>query len=84
MSLLVSNMCVYCGVGEKGYRKQQRCSLPRPFIGRQSTGVYSSLLVPVIHDWCHKCRGMYYPVVGMVHIKDSLLLIGKKGIKCFI
>ena len=34
---------------------------------------------PVIHDWCNKGRGMYYPVCGMVHIKESLLLIGKSG-----
>ena len=34
---------------------------------------------PVLHDWCNKCRGMCYPVCGMVHIKDPLLLIGKSG-----
>ena len=32
---------------------------------------------PVLHDWCNKDRGMRYPVCGMVHIKESLLLIGK-------
>ena len=32
---------------------------------------------PVLHDWCNKGRGMYYPVCGMVHIKEPLLLIGK-------
>ena len=32
---------------------------------------------PVLHDWCKKGRGMYYPVCGMVHIKEHLLLIGK-------
>ena len=31
----------------------------------------------VLHDWCNKGRGMYYPVCGMVHIKEPLLLIGK-------
>ena len=31
---------------------------------------------PVLHDWCNKCRGMCYSVCGMVHIKESLLLIG--------
>ena len=24
---------------------------------------------PVLHDWCNKDRGMYYPVCGMMHIK---------------
>ena len=32
---------------------------------------------PVLHDWCNKGRGMYYPVCGMMHIKEPLLLIGK-------
>ena len=31
----------------------------------------------VLHDWCNKGRGMCYPVCGMVHIKEPLLLIGK-------
>ena len=26
---------------------------------------------PVLHDWCNKGRGMYYPVCGMVHIKEA-------------
>ena len=29
---------------------------------------------PVLHDWCNKGRGMCYPVCGMVHIKEPLLL----------
>ena len=32
---------------------------------------------PMLHDWCNKGRGMCYPVCGMVHIKETLLLIGK-------
>ena len=32
---------------------------------------------PVLHDWCNKGRGMYYPVCEMVHIKEPLLIIGK-------
>ena len=28
----------------------------------------------VLHDWCNKGRGMCYPVWGMVHIKEPLLL----------
>ena len=33
----------------------------------------------VLHDWCNKGRGMCYPVCGMVHIKEPLLLIGRVG-----
>ena len=32
---------------------------------------------PVLHDWCNKGCGMCYPVFGMMHIKEPLLLIGK-------
>ena len=28
---------------------------------------------PVLHDWCNKGRGMWYPVCGMIHIKEPLL-----------
>ena len=35
---------------------------------------------PVLHDWCNKGRGMCYPVCGMVHTKEPLLLIGKSSI----
>ena len=35
---------------------------------------------PVIHDGCTKGRGMCYPVCGMVHIKEPLLLIGKSSL----
>ena len=31
---------------------------------------------PVLHDWCNKGRGICYPVCGMMHIKEPLLLIG--------
>ena len=34
---------------------------------------------PVFHDWCNKGRGMCYPVCGMVHIKEPLLLIGNSS-----
>ena len=37
-------------------------------------------LVPAsVHDWCNKGCGMCYPVCGMVHIKEPLLLIGKSS-----
>ena len=35
---------------------------------------------PVLHDWCNKGRGMCYPVCGMTHIKEPLLLIGKNSL----
>ena len=35
---------------------------------------------PVLPDWCNKGRGMCYPVCGMVHIKEPLLLIGKSSL----
>ena len=31
---------------------------------------------PVFHDWCNKDRGMCYPVCGMMHIKEPLLVLG--------
>ena len=33
----------------------------------------------VLHDWCNKGCCMCYPVCGMVHIKETLLLIGKSS-----
>ena len=35
---------------------------------------------PVLHDWCNKGRGMCYPVCGMMHIKEPLLLFGKSSL----
>ena len=32
------------------------------------------------NDWCNKGCGMYYPVCGMMHIKEPLLLIGKSSL----
>ena len=34
---------------------------------------------PVLHDWCNKDRGMYYPVSVIVRIKEKLLLIEKNS-----
>ena len=33
------------------------------------------LILAMLHDWCNKGCGMCYPVCGMVHIKEPLLLI---------
>ena len=35
---------------------------------------------PVPHDWCNKGCGMCYPVCGMMHIKEPLLLIEKSSL----
>ena len=35
---------------------------------------------PVLHDWCNKGRAMCYPVCGIVHIKEPLLLIDKSSL----
>ena len=40
----------------------------------------SVLNKPVLHGWCNKGHGMCYPVCGMVHIKEPLLLINKSSI----
>ena len=34
---------------------------------------------PVVHDWCNKGREMCYSFLGMMHIKVSMLLIGKSS-----
>ena len=38
------------------------------------------LFQPVLHNWCNKGCGMCYPVCGMVHIKEPLLLIDKSSL----
>ena len=42
--------------------------------------IHSSSFQPVLHDWCNKGRGICYPVCGMVHIKEPLLLIDKSSL----
>ena len=37
--------------------------------------LFQTMFQPVIHNWRNKDYGMYYPVYGMVPIKDPLLLI---------
>ena len=45
-----------------------------------STHFIYSYMVSVLHDWFNKGRGMWYPVCGMVHIKEPLLLIRKSSL----
>ena len=35
----------------------------------------------VRHNWCNRGHGMWYPVCGIVHVKDPLLLIIKSAYK---
>ena len=39
----------------------------------------SDVIIVRDHDWCNKDHGMCYPVCGMVHIKEPLLLTGKSS-----
>ena len=43
-------------------------------------GYFDFMTISMDHDWCNKGRGMCYPVCGMVHIKEPLLLIGKSSL----
>ena len=46
-------------------------------------GLFSSVnfsFKPVLHDWCNKGCGMSYPVCGMMHINELLLLIDKSSL----
>ena len=45
-----------------------------------STSFNIILFQPVLHNWHNNGCGMYYPVCGMMHIKESLLLIGKSSL----
>ena len=40
----------------------------------------TELFKPVLHNWCNKGCGMCYPVYGMMHIKEPLLLIRKSSL----
>ena len=40
----------------------------------------SHIFQPVLHDWYKKDRGVCYPVCGMMHIKEHLLLIGNSSL----
>ena len=61
----------------------ERSLMVRCFVGSILHGVdplsYFSFQ-PVLHDWCNKGHGMCYPVCGMVHIKEPLLLIDKSSL----
>ena len=46
---------------------------------RWMCGCVLILFQPVLHHWFNKGCGMCYPVSGIVHIKEPLLLIGKSS-----
>ena len=83
LHLYLGNIAVTCSV------RGARCSsVVRAFshgamghlIDPSWGGPIELFLVPArLHDWCNKGHGMCYPVCGMVHIKEPLLLIGKSS-----
>ena len=50
------------------------------YIKLNASSLFYFSFQPVLHDWCNKGRGMCYPVCGMVHIKEPLLLIDKSSL----
>ena len=47
--------------------------------GRQIDPLIYFSFQPVLQDWYNKGHGMCYPICGMVHIKEPLLIIGKSS-----
>ena len=73
--------CLLLGAGHSS--EVERSLMVRWVIGSILHGVDSLSYFsfqPVLHDWCNKGRGMCYPVCGMVHIKEHLLLIDKSSL----
>ena len=76
-------LCVIICIGAGRSLEVERSLMMRWVVGSILHGVdplsYFSFH-PVLHDWCNKGRGMCYPVCGMVHIKEPLLLIDKSSL----
>ena len=82
MKVLVVHVVVNtAGVGHSS--EVERSLMVRWVVGSILNGVdplsYFSFQ-PVLHNWCNKGCGMCYPVCGMVHIKEPLLLINKSSL----
>ena len=81
MPLQFFRACYTVGAGRSS--EVERSLMVRWVVGSIPHGVdplsYFSFQ-PVLHDWCNKGRGMCYPVCGMVHIKEPLLLIDKSSL----
>ena len=79
----VTCMLTPTSVGARRSSEVERSLMVRWVVGSILHGVdplsYFSFQ-PVLHDWCNKGRGMCYPVCGMVHIKEPLLLIDKSSL----
>ena len=73
--------CFFLGAGRSS--EVERSLMVRWIVGSILHGVdplsYLSFQ-PVLHNLCNKGRGMCYPVCGMVHIKEPLLLIDKSSL----
>ena len=69
------NTCAFVAAN-KVCTSQVSCNVNR----RAAFLLFHFSLQPVLHDWCNKGCGMYYPVCGMMHIKEPLLLIGKSSL----
>ena len=68
---------------QNNYKLVERSLMVRWVVGSILHGVDPLsyfLFQPVLHDWCNKGHGMCYPVCGMVHIKEPLLLIDKSSL----
>ena len=76
-------MCMYNNLGAGRSSEVERSLMVRWVVGSILHGVdplsYFSFQ-PVLHDWCNKGCGMCYPVCGIVHIKEPLLLIDKSSL----
>ena len=63
--------------GKEMLLKKQTHGVTWAIVLLSSVGYFS--FQPVLHDWCNNGRGMCYPVSGMVHIKEPLLLLEKSS-----
>ena len=56
-----------------------KCGSLHQYSGEVWTEIFLDMFQPVLHDSYNRGHGMCYPVCGMVHIKEPLLLIGKSN-----
>ena len=81
LSLTDPMTCIHKGAGRSS--EVERSLMVRWVVGsilHRVDPLSYFLFQPVLHDWCNKGRGMCYPVCGMVHIKEPLLLIDKSSL----
>ena len=68
------NACVRRGAGRNS--EVEHTLMVRWVVG----SIHRGGPIELFHDWCNIGRGMCYPVCGMVHIKEPLLLIDKSSL----